>query len=92
MTTQLQPQTSIAMSEPQQLLDMLLQFSPAELGNLRRLLQAAERHKRNGNQEHQSLKAPRRFIDPEDNGPVWELGFTDTFDRASCYARSEEGE
>ena len=92
MTTQHQLHASTAMSEPQQLLATLLQFSPAELGNLRRLIQAAERHKRNGNHESQSLKAPRRFIDPEDNGPVWELGFTDTFDRASCYARSEEGE
>ena len=92
MITQAQPQTSTAMSEPQQLLDMLLQFSPAELGNLRRLLQAAERQRRNGNHESQSMNTPRRFIDAEDNGPVWELGFVDTFDRVSCYERSEEGE
>jgi len=68
-------------AQSQELLQMLLSFSVEEIANLRRLLVKAENLKLNGNED---IK-PRRFIDPDDGGPVWALGFIDEFDRASCY-------
>jgi len=65
----------------QELLQMIINLSLEEIANLRRLLDKAEHLKLNGNE---GIK-PRRFIDPDDGGPVWELGFIDEFDRWSCY-------
>jgi len=65
----------------QELLQMIINLSLEEIVNFRRLLDQAEHLKLNGNA---GIK-PRRFIDPDDGGPVWELDLIDDFDRASCY-------
>jgi hypothetical protein len=88
MSTQATIDTKAAQS--QELLQMILALSAAEISNLRRLLYYAERLKHNGHEDSQATtqeasQRPRRFIDPDDGGPVWELGFIDEFDRASCY-------
>jgi len=70
----------------QELLQMILNLSLEEIANLRRLLDQAEQLKLNGKE---GIK-PRRFIDPDDGGPVWEFGFIDEFDRASCYEVIED--
>ena len=73
-----------------ELLQVLLNLSSEEIAKLQRLLYYAERLKHNGHEDSQTTPAevsqrPRRFIDPDDGGPVWELGFMDEFDRVSCY-------
>lgn len=83
MSTQAIIDTKAAQS--QEVLQLLLSFSADEIANLRRLLYHAERLKRNGHEEGKEPQRPRRFIDPDDGGPVWELGFIDEFDRWSCY-------
>lgn len=65
----------------QELLQMIVNLSFEEIANLRRLLDKAEHLKLNGKE---GVK-PRRFIDLDDGGPVWEFDFVDEFDRASCY-------
>jgi hypothetical protein len=73
-----------------ELVQILLSLSTEEIAKLRRLLYYAERLKHNGHEDSQAnpeevSQHPRRFIDPDDGGPVWELDFIDEFDRASCY-------
>jgi hypothetical protein len=73
-----------------ELLQILLNLSTEEIAKLRRLLYYAERLKHNGHEDNQATPEaaslrPRRFIDPDDGGPVWELDLIDEFDRESCY-------
>jgi len=72
-------------AQSQELVQMILSLSVEEIANLRRLLDKAERLKFNGSEGSQAPQQPRRFIDPDDGGPVWELDLIDEFDRASCY-------
>ncbi len=92
MSFQTSAHTQAAESEHGQLMEMLLHFSPMELTNLRRVLQKAEQIKRNGSHDLKSSRRQRRFVEAEDGGPVWELGFAEVFDRASCYERIEDEE
>lgn len=72
-------------AQSQELLQILLSFSVAEIANLRRLLSKAEALKLDDHAGSEKPQRPRRFIDPDDGGPVWELGFIGEFDRWSCY-------
>lgn len=83
MTTQATIDTKAAQS--QELMQMIMNLSAEEIANLQRLLHKAVMLKRDEDEENKSSQRPRRFIDPDDGGPVWELGFIDEFDRASCY-------
>jgi hypothetical protein len=88
MSTQTAIDTKAAQS--QELLQIILNLSTEEIDNLLRLLYQAARLKRNGRADSKAAPAgvfqhQRRFIDPEDGGPVWELDLVDEFDRASCY-------
>ncbi len=89
MSLQTSTHSQAVENERGQLMEMLLHFSPIELTNLRRLLQKAEQIKRNGSHDMKLPQRKRRFVDAEDGGPVWELGFAEVFDRASCYERIE---
>lgn len=72
-------------AQGQELLQMIMNLSAEEIANLQRLLHKAVMLKRYRDEENTSSQRPRRFIDPDDGGPVWELDFIDEFDRASCY-------
>lgn len=77
-------------AQSQELLQMIMNLSAEEIANLRRLLNKAEMLKRNGGENSKSSQRPRRFIDPEDGRPVWELDLIDEFDRESCYEDFED--
>ncbi len=88
MPTQATIDTKAAQS--QELLQMILDLSIEEIVNLRRLFDKAERLKLNGTDNKRDSLQPRRFIDPEDGRPVWELDLIDEFDRESCYEDFED--
>ncbi|MCI0694155.1 hypothetical protein L0337_19375 [candidate division KSB1 bacterium] len=88
MSTQITTDKKAAQSH--ELLQILLDLSTEEIAKLQRLLYYAKRLKHNGHEDSQATpnevsQRPRRFIDPDDGGPVWELDLIDEFDRESCY-------
>lgn len=48
-------------------------------------VEEVSRGKRNKKTQRQ-----RRFIDPKDKAPAWDLGFVDEFDRATCYENTSD--
>jgi hypothetical protein len=72
-------------AQSQELMQLLLHLSSDEVANLQRLLHHVQRLRSSVPNQRNSTQAQQRSIEPEDNAPVWDLGFVDEFDRMSCY-------
>ena len=77
-------------AQSQELMQMLLNLSSEEVANLQRLLHQVERLKSSKPKQNKKTQRPQRFIDPKDKAPVWDLGFVDEFDRATCYENTSD--
>jgi hypothetical protein len=77
-------------AQSQELMQMLLNLSLEEVANLQRLLHQVQRLKSSAPKQNRKTQRQQRFIDPQDNAPVWDLGFVDEFDRATCYENTSD--